>query len=75
MEIVGLCARIVVATGSDGWLGSVRRLSGSMILAMENVRFRQGVEEVTLSGGRLVGGSVAIVLPDANGCILRLKRK
>lgn len=43
-----------------------------MIFAMEKVRFRQGVGEVTLSGGRLVGVSVAIALPVANGCIVDL---
>lgn len=43
-----------------------------MIFAMEKVRFRQGVGEITLSGGRLVGVSVAIALPVANGCIVEL---
>lgn len=52
---------------------SVSRLSGSIIFAMEKVRFRQGsVGEVTLSGGKLVGVSVAIVLPVENGCMVNL---
>lgn len=41
-----------------------------MILAMEKVKFLQGAGEVTLSGGRLVGVSVAIVLPVENGCMI-----
>lgn len=74
---------VVVVVGGAGGSGgaggtglafcSVSRLSGSMIFAMEKVRFRQGVGEVTLSGGRLVGVSVAIVLPVANGCIVGLQ--
>lgn len=40
-----------------------------MILAIEKVRLRQGVGEVTLPGGKLVGVSVAIVWLDENGCI------
>lgn len=41
-----------------------------MIFAMEKVKFLHGVGEVTLSGGRLVGVSVAIVLPVENGCMV-----
>jgi len=67
----------VVVDGAGGGGGltlcSVSRLSGSIIFAMEKVRFRQGVGEVTLSGGRLVGVSVAIVLPVANGCMVGLQ--
>lgn len=52
---------------------SVSRLSGSMIFAMEKVKFLHGVGEVTLSGGRLVGVSVAIALPVENGCMVGLE--
>lgn len=45
-------------------------MSGSMIFAIEKVKFLQGAGEVTLSGGRLVGVSVAIVLPVENGCMV-----
>ena len=41
-----------------------------MIFAMEKVKFLHGAGEVTLSGGRLVGVSVAIALPVENGCMV-----
>lgn len=53
-------------------LCSVRRLSGSMIFAIEKVKFLHGAGEVTLSGGRLVGVSVAIALPVENGCMVEI---
>lgn len=80
--MLGGCCKIVVVVvagtvdgGGGTWLAfcSVSRLSGSMIFAIENVRLRLGVGEVTLSGGRLVGVSVAIVLPVANGCMVSLQ--
>lgn len=51
----------------------MRRLSGSMIFAMEKVRFLQGVGDGARSGGKDVGGSVAIVLLEEKGCILDLE--
>lgn len=48
----------------------MRRLSGSIIFAMENVKFRHGVGDGPRSGGKLVGGSVAIVVLVENGCIM-----
>lgn len=79
--MLGGCCKIVVVVvvgtvgGGGTWLAfcSVSRLSGSIIFAIEKVRLRQGVGEVTLSGGRLVGVSVAIVLPVANGCMVGLQ--
>ena len=41
-----------------------------MIFAIEKVKFLHGAGEVTLSGGRLVGVSVAIALPVENGCMV-----
>lgn len=46
-----------------------------MIFAIEKVKFREGGGELTFSGGRLVGVSVAIVLPVENGCMICLERK
>lgn len=52
----------------------MRRLSGSIIFAMENVKFRHGVGDGPRSGGKLVGGSVAIVVLVENGCIMDCQR-
>lgn len=43
-----------------------------MIFAIEKVKFLHGAGEVTLSGGRLVGVSLAIVLPLENGCMVEI---
>lgn len=43
-----------------------------MIFAIEKVKFLHGAGEVTLSGGRLVGVSVAIALPVENGCMVEI---
>lgn len=43
-----------------------------MILAIEKVRFLQGVGDVTLSGDKLVGGSVDMALLDTNGCMVSI---